>query len=241
MTLDAPKTCSILLIFIGSVSIFVKEGIFMNDKLTTLTAKQKEAYLAIEAFIAENKIPPTVRELGEILGEKTPGAVQGIINRLAEKGVIQKELGVARSIKLVESNSMYLKVIYVPELRRINKRNLHDFLTIYNIVAYHPVSADIFGEVASESFFLDCPDNSLTKSHLQYGDTLMIHCTKEFQNKDIVLMFYENHLLLRYYFECPEDKDKVILKADSNLLNKEVFDRDEVVLIGKLVSKIQIF
>ncbi len=215
----------------------------MNDKLNTLTARQKEAYLAIEAFIAEKKMPPTVRELGELLGEKTPGAVQGIINRLAEKGVIKKELGVARSIQLVDSNSMYLKAAYVPELKRINKRNLNDLLNIYNLIAYHPVSVDIFGEEASECFFLDCPDNSLTKSNLQYGDTLLIHKTSDyenFKNKDIVLVFYDNHLLLRYFYKSDEP-NKIILKADSNLLNKEEFLTEDVILIGKLVAKIQRF
>lgn len=215
----------------------------MNDKLNKLTAKQKEAYLAIEAFIAEKKIPPTVRELGELLGEKTPGAVQGIINRLAEKGVIKKELGVARSIQLVNSNSMYLKATYIPELKRINKRNINDLLNIYNLVAYHPVSVDLFGENSSNCFFLDCPDNSLTKSNLQYGDTLLIRMTSNYQDlkdKDIVLIFYDNHLLLRYFYNS-SDNDKVILKADSNLLNKEEFLKDDISIIGKLVAKIERF
>ena len=214
----------------------------MNEKLNLLTTKQREAYLAIEAYIAEKKMPPTVRELGEILGEKTPGAVQGIINRLAEKGVIKKELGVARSIQLIESDSMYLKPKFVPELRRINKRNIDDFLNIYNVVAYHPVSFEIFGDINkdSECFFLDCPDNSITKSTITYGDTLLICKTDEFKENDIVLVFFDNHLLLRY-FHNSDDENKVILKADSNLLDREVFDKSEVRLIGKVLSKIQTF
>ncbi len=56
-----------------------------------LTSKQKKVYTAIESFIKENGMPPTVREIGELIGEKTPGAVQGILNRLEEKGVIRKK------------------------------------------------------------------------------------------------------------------------------------------------------
>ena len=211
-----------------------------NEKLSTLTTKQREAYLAIEAFIAQKKIPPTVRELGELLGEKTPGAVQGIINRLAEKGVIKKELGVARSIQLVDSNSLYLKPVYIPELRRINKRNIDDIFNVYNIIAYHPMSADIFGDNAQDCFLIDCPDNSLSKSGITYGDTLLVLKTTEFTNKDIVLVFYNNHLLLRYYGNSNDD-NKVILKADSNLLDKEEFEKNEVTIIGKVISKIQNF
>ena len=45
----------------------------------TLTLKQKKVYSAIELFIKSNGIPPTVREIGEMIGERTPGAVQGIL------------------------------------------------------------------------------------------------------------------------------------------------------------------
>lgn len=37
-----------------------------------LTSKQKKVYTAIESFIKENGMPPTVREIGELIGEKTP-------------------------------------------------------------------------------------------------------------------------------------------------------------------------
>lgn len=211
-----------------------------NEKLSTLTTKQREAYLAIEAFIAQKKIPPTVRELGEILGEKTPGAVQGLINRLAEKGVIKKELGVARSIQLVQSNSLYLRSVYVPELKRINKRNINDLFNIYNILAYHPMSVDMFGDNLEKCFILDCPDNSLAKNNIKYGDLLLISPNSELSNNDIVLVYYENHVLLRYYSSSC-DENKIILRADSNLLNKEKFNKDEIIIIGKVISKIQTF
>jgi len=59
--------------------------------------------MVIESFIKSKGIPPTVREIGELVGEKTPGAVQGILNRLEQKGVIKREVGMARSIQLVNT------------------------------------------------------------------------------------------------------------------------------------------
>ena len=58
----------------------------MAANFNTLTSKQKKVYAAIESYIKTNNIPPTVRELGEMIGEKTPGAVQGILSRLEQKG-----------------------------------------------------------------------------------------------------------------------------------------------------------
>jgi len=50
------------------------------------------------------------------------------------------------------------------------------------------------------------------------------------------MILYENHVLLRYYTHH-DNPDLVILKADSDLLGKEVFNRNEVTIIGKLVGK----
>lgn len=83
-----------------------------------LTSKQKKVYTAIESFIKENGMPPTVREIGELIGEKTPGAVQGILNRLEEKGVIRRQPRVARSIQLVQENSNYADHAYLPLIKK---------------------------------------------------------------------------------------------------------------------------
>jgi repressor LexA len=91
----------------------------MSANFSTLTAKQKKVFSAIETYINLKGIPPTVREIGEMVGEKTPGAVQGILNRLEQKGVIKRQLGAARSIQLVSSdNQMYATPVYIPEIKR---------------------------------------------------------------------------------------------------------------------------
>jgi len=74
--------------------------------------------MVIESFIKSKGIPPTVREIGELVGEKTPGAVQGILNRLEQKGVIKREVGMARSIQLVNTNSQYAPHVYLPKIKK---------------------------------------------------------------------------------------------------------------------------
>jgi repressor LexA len=104
----------------------------------SLTSKQKKIYAAIETFIKENGIPPTVREIGDLVGEKTPGAVQGILNRLQQKGVIKREIGMARSIKLVSENSQYATPAFIPEVKKISRRNVGDLFRL-NIMYSMPL------------------------------------------------------------------------------------------------------
>ncbi|HEY9062878.1 MAG TPA: S24 family peptidase [Pseudobacteroides sp.] len=205
------------------------------SEFDSLTSKQKKIYSAIETFIRENGIPPTVREIGELVGEKTPGAVQGILNRLQQKGVIKREVGMARSIKLVSGNSQYTDPVYIPEVKKISKRNIGDLYSIYNVVKYQPVPPD-FLEDATDCFILNCPDNSLIDSGIKYEDVLVISKGSSICDGDIVLILFENSALLRKYYKG-ENEDSITLKADSNLLGRETFSKDEVIIVGRLVGK----
>lgn len=208
-----------------------------TKELATLTSKQRKVLQAVETYIKSKGLPPTVREIGEMVGEKTPGSVQGILNRLEQKGVIKRTVGMARSIQLVTDDSQYLTPIYVPEIKKVSTRNVKELLNIYNIKIFHPVSPELI-EKDKKYFILACPDISLTKASIKYEDFLIINIDyDELKDGDIVLILYDNHAMLRYYYPGKQ-KDTVILKADSDLLNKEVFNNDEVKIIGKLVGRI---
>jgi len=208
----------------------------LSPDYNALTSKQKKVYTAIESFIKLKGIPPTVREIGEMVGEKTPGAVQGILNRLEQKGVIKRELGMARSIKLVLEDSNYVNPIYVPEIKKVSNRNLNDLLNIYNIKTYQPISPDLVKSYEN-LFIIDCPDDGFNKHFIQLKDMLIISSGCKINSGDIVLALYDNYVLLRQYFEN-EDKNVITLKTDSSLLDKEIFNKDEVVIVGKLIGKL---
>ncbi len=207
----------------------------MPTNFSTLTAKQKKVYLAIESYIKLKGIPPTVREIGEIIGERTPGAVQGILNRLEQKGVIKREVGMARSIKILADNSQYAEPLYVPYIKKVNSRSINDLLGIYNLIGYMPLSPNMLSSHKT-CFMLDCPDGSLAQSGISYEDILLFEREPELNDNDIILVLYENHALLRRYY-LDEDQKTVILKADSDLIGRETFKRDEIVIVGKLVGK----
>ena len=200
-----------------------------------LTSKQKKVYAAIESFIKTKGIPPTVREIGEMVGEKTPGAVQGILNRLEQKGVIKREEGMARSIQLVTETSQYMQPAYIPEIRKVSKRNIGDLLSMYNINRYIPLPEDMVCE-SKNCFVIACPDDSHTEKHLRYEDMLVICTDCEINSGDMVLVLYENYTLLRQYFS-DADSTLITLKDATSIVDKESFKKDEITIVGKLISK----
>lgn len=203
---------------------------------SSLTSKQKKVYQAIETYIKMKGIPPTVREIGEMVGEKTPGAVQGILNRLEQKEVIKRQLGAARSIQLVSTESqMYATPIYVPEIKKISKRNVDDLANIYNINKYQPVPPDFISSDSSH-LMVRCPDDSLAESGIRQGDMLIIDTGAVVKSGDIVVVFYITNTLIRYYH--PDEENNIVyLKADLDLIGKETFSPDEIRIVGRLEGR----
>jgi repressor LexA len=208
----------------------------LADHLNNLTFKQKKVYLAIESYIKKRGISPTVREIGEMVGDKTPGAVQGILSRLEKKGVITRKVGIARSIQLVSSNAeLYPKPVYIPEIKKITHRNVDDLLNIYNIVTYHPLPPTL-AKQESGMLIYQCSHSGLEPSGIKSGDFLLLNVKADIKSGDIILVFYNNLALLRFY-HADNKTGKILLKADSNILGKELFDPDEVKIVGKVEGR----
>jgi repressor LexA len=210
----------------------------MNATVESLTAKQKKVYNVIEEYRKNKGIPPTVREIGEILGEKKPSAVQGILDRLHKKGIIKKEVGLARSIQIV-GDSQYKAPFYVPEIKQVNKRNLDNLFSMYNVVSQIPLSGDMW-DLDESCFIVDCPDISLNESSsITYGDKLIISTKREPKDNNIVMIEYEGHILLKRYFRNSDSGNTVRLEADSDLYGKEVFRVNEFRVVGLLVGVVK--
>lgn len=66
-----------------------------------LTARQREVLKAIGVFIKANGYPPTLRELGAVLGIKSTNGVDEHLRSLAAKGYIERKVAlVSRGIRL---------------------------------------------------------------------------------------------------------------------------------------------
>jgi len=201
-----------------------------------LTTKQKKVYSIIEAYIKQNGISPTVREICAMLGDKTPGAVQGILDRLEQKGAIRRQPGTARSIQLLDEEAqLYQQPVYLPEIKKITNRNVDDLLNIYNIVNYQPVPPNM-AECPDNLMLISSWDISLEESGIKKGDILFVDTSPELKPNDIAVVFYDGRAYLRRFQKEDENGD-LVLTADTDLLGKEVFSKDEVRIIGRLAGR----
>ena len=79
-----------------------------------LSGRQREIFLAIYNAIAENGFPPTVRELGEIVGLNSPSSVKYQLDSLEEAGFIARDRRRPRTIEITTLGQEYLQQQILP-------------------------------------------------------------------------------------------------------------------------------
>ncbi|WP_416730322.1 transcriptional regulator [Fictibacillus sp. JL2B1089] len=67
-----------------------------------ISAKQRRALEVINEFIEVNERPPTVREIGDIMGLRSTSTVQAYLCRLKDRGLITWEERKPRTLKLIK-------------------------------------------------------------------------------------------------------------------------------------------
>ena len=71
--------------------------------MAELSQMQQRIYDYIASCIREQGYPPSVREIGEAVGLKSPSTVHFHLKHLEQAGVIEKGAGKGRAIALTES------------------------------------------------------------------------------------------------------------------------------------------
>ena len=76
----------------------------VSEKLRTLTKRQREIYEHLKDKIQNRGYGPTVREIGDAFGIKSPNGVMCHLKALERKGLIRRESNMSRAICLSDAS-----------------------------------------------------------------------------------------------------------------------------------------
>lgn len=68
-----------------------------------LTSRQKETLDVIEKYIKLHKYPPTVKELGHLLGVASSSTSYALLVQLEKKGYVIREVNKPRALRVIRS------------------------------------------------------------------------------------------------------------------------------------------
>ena len=159
--------------------------------MAELSRMQQKIYDYIVACIREQGYPPSVREIGEAVGLKSPSTVHFHLKHLEEAGVIEKGAGKGRAIALTAPE--------VPEDR---------VPIVGNVAAGSPILAQeciedylIFdtGGRSGEYFALRVRGESMLNAGILPGDLVIVHRQATCSNGEIVVAMIEDEATVKRF------------------------------------------
>ncbi|MEZ5175971.1 MAG: transcriptional repressor LexA [Acidimicrobiia bacterium] len=99
---------------------------------TTLTTRQREILDLITSTVADRGYPPSVREIGDAVGLRSPSTVHSHLSTLAKEGFIRRDPSKPRAIEVIQPDAA------IP----IARAAVRDVPLVGNIAAGSPIIAE---------------------------------------------------------------------------------------------------
>jgi repressor LexA len=181
---------------------------------STLTSRQREIYEFIREKIEARGYPPTVREIGDYFGIKSPNGVMCHLNALVKKGLINRAEQSARAIQLVDRPAPG-----------------GDLPLVGAVAAGTPIAAttaddrftDMFG--GPDHFVLKVKGTSMIDDHIADGDYVVIRGQQTAENGERVVAMIDNEVTLKKFYSkghsivlepCNDDMDPIVVDPESD-------------------------
>jgi repressor LexA len=150
-----------------------------------LTSRQRDILNMIRGHIEEFGYPPTVREIGEACGLKSPRSVSQHLDTLERRGYIRRKKDKSRAIEVMGTGrdvSLHHPLVSLPLVGTIPAGS--PAVAAEEWEAVYAIDETLFGD--SDAFLLRARGDSMTGAHIMDGDLLVIQPSKTAEDGEIV-------------------------------------------------------
>lgn len=200
-----------------------------------LSPKQQQIYDYIVSFQADHGYPPSVREIGEAVGLKSPSTVHFHLKGLEEKGLIIKAEGKTRAITVSGSTGRPIAEEENPSANRVP--------VVGNVAAGSPILAEECiedyltfdtGGLAGEHFALKVRGESMLRAGILPGDLVVVHRQPEAHSGEIVVALFEDEATVKTLRR--RDGKVWLMPANDDY---EPIDGTHAQIVGKVVAVVR--
>lgn len=159
--------------------------------MAQLSNMQQKIYDYIALCIREQGYPPSVREIGEAVGLKSPSTVHFHLKHMEEAGVISKGSGKGRAITLIEQPAHENQVPIVGNVAAgspiLAQECIEDYLTFDT------------GGRSDDFFALRVRGESMLNAGILPGDLVVVRRQPDAQNGEIVVAMIDDEATVKTY------------------------------------------
>ena len=198
----------------------------MNNNLSD---KDKKAFALIRNKIIHYGESPTLREINEVTGGKSPRSASLVIDRLVESGLIKKN---GRNIILANTyNESSVSTIDIPLVGAVACGT--PIFAEENIQTYIPISTRM-EKKGSTYFLLRASGDSMDEAGINSGDLLLIRQQDSAENGEKVVALINDEATVKVF---EKTRDAVILRPKSkNKNHKPIILTDNCMIQGVVVA-----
>ncbi|MBS5855476.1 MAG: transcriptional repressor LexA [Firmicutes bacterium] len=181
----------------------------------------------IRRFSEENGYTPSVREIGAYCGIKSTATVHSYIERLQEKGYLNKAENKKRAVTLGKSGS-----VNIPLLGTVTAGQ-----PVFAYENYEEYYSFPLGEFRGEDLFmLHVQGTSMINAGICDGDKIIVRRQQTAADGEIVVALVGESATVKRLFRR---NGKIILHPENEVLDDFVFNPEEVSILGKVVGLIR--
>ena len=198
-----------------------------NFSEDNLTQAQNELYRWIKDYMKDFQHSPSIRQMMQGMGLKSPAPIQSRLKRLQEKGYISWQEGKARTLQIVEEI-----IEGVPIMGSVAAGGL---IESYSDVQENLDISDVFKK--KDIFALTVNGDSMIDAQIAHGDMVLIEPVKDkymIRNGDIVSAMVPGlGTTLKYFIK---KNNKIHLEAANPKYEPIILDYEQVIIQGKLLA-----
>lgn len=194
-----------------------------------LSARQLEILNIIKKEIALKGYPPSVREIGEIVGLTSSSTVHTHLNVLEQKGYIRRDPTKPRAIEVLDSFSEFTsrKTVYIPIVGHVTAGQ--PILAVENIEDTFPIPYDL---VKSDSvFMLRVHGESMIDAGILDDDLILVRQQQSADNGDIVVALLDEEATVKRFYK---EKNTIRLQPENQYM--EPIYTQNVSILGKVIG-----
>ena len=193
--------------------------------MTNLTPKQQQIYQFIRASTQANGYPPTLREIGQQVGVRSPSTVKYHLDNLRTLGLLQWDGGKTRSITLPKDDMMP-GPDQVPVLGNVAAGS--PILAEQCIEEYLPYPT---GGHPEEFFALRVRGDSMINVGIFDGDLIVARRCETARNGEIVVALVDDEATVKRFYK---ENGGYRLQPENDAM--EPIYTDHVVVLGRVAA-----
>ncbi|HQR81263.1 MAG TPA: transcriptional repressor LexA [Actinomycetota bacterium] len=200
-----------------------------------LTARQRRILSEIRQAVETRGYPPSVREIGEIVGLTSPSSVNYHLKALERKGYLRRDPHRPRALEVLlpeevdatGSGDSRPAPRYVPLVGRIAAGG--PILAEQSVETVFPLPAELVGD--GELFLLNVVGDSMIEAAICDGDWVVVRRQPDASNGDIVAALLDDEATVKTFKR--KDGHAWLLPQNSAF---DPIDGDNAQILGKVVA-----